>query len=85
MKNSGLATISSLNSNNLKDEINSFKNKFENKSQYFICEQDIVGLTMSKYLDVIENFISSNFRKFKSNFLIKSYVCSTMINHCILS
>ena len=73
MKNSILATISSLNSNNLKNEINSFKNKFENKSQYFICEQDIVGLTMNKYLDIIENFISSNFRKFKNNFLIKIY------------
>ena len=73
MKNSNLATISSLNSNNLKDEINSFKNKFENKSQYFICEQDIVGLTMNKYLDIIENLVSSNFKKFKNNFLIKIY------------
>jgi hypothetical protein len=73
MKNSSSDIISSLNSNNLKDEINSFKNKFVNKSQYFICEQDIVGLTMNKYLDIIENFISSNFRKFKNNFLIKIY------------
>ena len=73
MKNSSLANISILNSTNLKDEINSFKNKFENKSQYFICEQDIVGLTMNKYLDILENFISSNFRKFKNNFLIKIY------------
>jgi hypothetical protein len=73
MKNSSSDTISSLNSNNLKDEINSFKNKFVNKSQYFICEQDIVGLTMNKYLDIIENFISSNFKKFKNNFLIKIY------------
>ena len=62
MKNSSLTTISSLNSNNLKDEINSFKNKFENKSQYFLCEQDIVGLTMNKYLDIIENFVSSNLK-----------------------
>mgnify|MGYP001224420333 FL=1 len=73
MNNSNLANISSLNSDNLKDEINSFKNKFVNKSQYFICEQDIVGLTMNKYLNIIENFISSNFRKFKNNFLIKIY------------
>jgi hypothetical protein len=28
---------------------------------------------MNKYLDIIENFISSNFRKFKNNFLIKIY------------
>ena len=73
MKNSSLANISNLNSDNLKDEINSFKNKFENKSQYFICEQDIVGLTMNKYLNIIENFILSNLRKFKKNFIIKIY------------
>ena len=73
MKNSSLTTISSLNSNNLKDEINSFKNKFENKSQYFLCEQDIVGLTMNKYLDIIENFVSSNLKKLKNNFVIKIY------------
>ena len=73
MNNSNLANISNLNSDNLKDEINSFKNKFVNKSQYFICEQDIVGLTMNKYLDIIENFISLNLRKFKNNFVIKIY------------
>ena len=73
MNNSNFTNISPLNSDNLKDEINSFKNKFENKSQYFICEQDIVGLTMNKYLDILENFISSNFRKFKKNFIIKVY------------
>ena len=28
---------------------------------------------MNKYLDIIENFISSNFRKFKKNFIIKIY------------
>ena len=65
MNNSNFANISPLNSNNLKDKINSFKNKYVNKSQYFICEQDMVGLTMNKYLNIIENFISSNFRKFK--------------------
>lgn len=73
MKKPSLANISTLNSDNLKDEINSFKNKFVNKSQYFICEQDIVGLTMNKYLEIIENFVSSNLRKFKNNFVIKIY------------
>ena len=28
---------------------------------------------MNKYLNIIENFISSNLRKFKNNFLIKIY------------
>ena len=73
MKNYSLANISNLNSDNLKDEINSFKNKFINKSQYFICEQDMIGLTMNKYLDIVENFISLNLRKFKKNFIIKIY------------
>lgn len=73
MNNSNFANISPLNSDNLKDEINSFKNKFVNKSQYFICEQDIVGLTMNKYLNIIGNFVSSNFRKFKNNFVIKIF------------
>ena len=73
MNNSNFANISPLNSDNLKNEINSFKNKFVNKSQYFICEQDIVGLIMNKYLDIIENFISTNFKKFKNNFVIKIY------------
>jgi len=73
MKNSSLTNKSNSNSSNLKEEINSFKNNFINKSQYFICEQDIVGLVMSKYLNIIENFISSNFRKFKKNFIIKIY------------
>ena len=73
MKNSSLTNKLNSNSDNLKEEINSFKNRFENKSQYFICEQDIVGLAMNKYLNIIENFISSNFRKFKNNFLLKIY------------
>ena len=34
MKNINLTNISHLDSDNLKDEINSFKNKFVNKSQY---------------------------------------------------
>ena len=73
MKNSSLTNKLNSNSDNLKEEINSFKNRFENKSQYFICEQDIVGLAMNKYLNIIENFISSNFRKFKNNFVIKIF------------
>ena len=73
MNNFNFVNILPINSDNLKDEINSFKNKFVNKSQYFICEQDIVGFTMNKYLDIIENFVSSNLRKFKNNFLIKIY------------
>jgi len=63
----------SLKSDNLKQEINNFKNKFLNKSEYFVCEQDIVGLVMSKYLDIFQNFFLNNLKKLKNNFLIKIY------------
>ena len=33
----------------------------------------MIGLTMNKYLDIVENFISLNLRKFKKNFIIKIY------------
>ena len=63
----------SLKSDSLKQEINNFKNKFLNKSEYFICEQDIVGLIMNKYLDIFKNFFLKNLKKFKNNFLVKIY------------
>jgi hypothetical protein len=62
-----------LNSTDLHNKIDNFKNKFLNKTEYFVLEQDIVGSIMIKYLDIIENFISSNLRKFKKNFIIKIY------------
>ena len=63
----------SLKSDNLKQEINNFKNKFLNKSEYFVCEQDIVGLVMNKYLDIFQNFFLNNLKKLKNNFLVKTY------------
>ena len=62
-----------LKSNNLQNKIDSFKNKFLNKTEYFICEQDMVGVAISKFIQILENFISSNFKKFKNNFIIKIY------------
>lgn len=64
---------SNLKSDNLQYKIDSFKNNFFNKTEYFICEQDIVGITMSKYLEIIKFFFKSNFKKFKNNFIIKIY------------
>tara|TARA_B100001057_G_scaffold117464_1_gene116074 strand:- start:841 stop:1584 length:744 start_codon:yes stop_codon:yes gene_type:complete len=63
----------SLKSDNLKQEINNFKNKFLNKSEYFLCEQDIVGLVMNKYLDIFQNFFLNNIKKLKNNFFVKIY------------
>jgi len=73
MKNNYNINKSSLKSDNLKQEINNFKNKFLNKSEYFVCEQDIVGLVMNKYLDIFQNLFLNNLKKFKNNFLVKIY------------
>ena len=73
MKNNYNIIKSSLKSDNLKQEINNFKNKFLNKSEYFVCEQDIVGLVMNKYLDILQKFFFNNFKKLKNNFLVKIY------------
>ena len=73
MKNKNNINKSSLKSDNLKQEINNFKNKFLNKSEYFVCEQDIVGLVMNKYLDIFTNFFLNNLKKLKNNFLVKIY------------
>ena len=73
MKNNDNIIKPSLRSDNLKQEINNFKNKFLNKSEYFVCEQDIVGLVMNKYLDIFQNFFLNNLNKFKNNFLVKIY------------
>lgn len=73
MKNNYNIIKSSLKSDNLKQEINNFKSKFLNKSEYFICEQDIVGLVMNKYLDILQKFFFNNFKKLKNNFLVKIY------------
>ena len=56
MKNNNNINKPSLKSDNLKQEINNFKINFLNKSEYFVCEQDIIGLVMNKYLDIFQNF-----------------------------
>ena len=73
MKNNNNIKNPSIKSDNLKQEINNFKNKFLNKSEYFVCEQDIVGLVMNKYLDIFQNFFLNNLKKLKNNFLVKTY------------
>jgi hypothetical protein len=73
MENNNNIIKQNLKSDNLKQEINNFKNKFLNKSEYFVCEQDIVGLVMNKYLDIFQNFFFENLKKLKNNFLIKIY------------
>ena len=73
MKNNYNVSKPGLKSENLRQEINNFKNKFLNKSEYFVCEQDIVGIVMNKYLDIFQNFFLFNLKKLKNNFLLKIY------------
>ena len=44
-----------LKSNNLQNKIDSFKNKFLNKTEYFICEQDMVGVAISKFIQCVKH------------------------------
>tara|TARA_Y100000389_G_scaffold195720_1_gene227557 strand:- start:1802 stop:2554 length:753 start_codon:yes stop_codon:yes gene_type:complete len=62
-----------ISSNDLKMDIDNFKNKFLNKSGYFTCEKDMIGILMSKSVDIFKNFILTNFKKFKNNFIIRVY------------
>ena len=73
MKNLIVNLDSNLKSKDLHHKIDIFKNKFFNKNQYFILEQDMIGITMTKYLSTLENFILLSYKKFKKNFLIKIY------------
>ena len=61
------------NSDDLQIRINNFKNNFFKKQKYFTCKQDIVGVIMSKYINTLENLITSNFKKFKNNFVIRIF------------
>ena len=73
MKKSKNSNKPYLKSDILRQEIYNFKSKFLNKSEYFVCEQDIVGLVMTKYLDLFQNFFLNNLKKLKNNFLVKIY------------
>jgi len=72
MKNHRIYNNSNIQSDNLKYKIDDFKSKFYNKSEYFICEQDIIGITIGKYLNNMKNFSLSSLKKIK-NLIIKIY------------
>ena len=59
-----------LNSNNLKLDIVNFKTRFLSKSEFFTCEQDIIGILMSKNIQIFKKFILLNFKKLKNVFII---------------
>ena len=46
-----------IESQNLERKINLLRSKLDNKQGYFICEQDIVGVKIEKYLNSIIIFL----------------------------
>ena len=72
MKNYRIDKNSNSQSDNLKYKIDNFKSKFYNKSEYFICEHDIIGITIDKYLNNMKNLSILSLKKTK-NLIIKIY------------
>jgi len=72
MKNQRINKNSNLQSDNLKYKIDNFKSKFYSKSDYFICEHDIIGIMIDKYLNNMQNFSIASLKKIK-NLIIKIY------------
>ena len=72
MKNQKIDKNSNFQSDNLKYKIDNFKSKFYSKSEYFICEHDIIGIKIDKYLNNMQNFSISSLKKIK-NLIIKIY------------
>ena len=58
---------------NLERKINLLRSKLDNKQGYFICEQDIVGVKIEKYLNSIMMIFKNIIRIIKKNFFIKFY------------
>jgi len=72
MKNQRIDNNSNIQSDNLKYKIDNFKSKFYSKSEYFICEHNIIGIMIDKYLNNMQNFSISSLKKIK-NLIIKIY------------
>ena len=72
MKNQRIDKNSNFQSDNLKYRIDNFKSKFYSKSEYFICEHDIIGIKIDKHLNNMQNFSISSLKKIK-NLIIKIY------------
>jgi predicted nuclease with TOPRIM domain len=72
MKNQRINNNSNIQSDNLKYKIDNFKSKFYSKSEYFICEHDIIGIMIDKYLNNMLNFSISSLKQIK-NLIIKIY------------
>ena len=66
MKNQRINNNSNIQSDNLKYKIDNFKSKFYSKSEYFICEHDIIGIMIDKYLNNMLNFSISSLKQIKN-------------------
>ena len=58
---------------NLERKINLLRSIIDNKQDYFLCEQDIVGVKIEKYFNLIIMLFKNILRSIKNNFIIKFY------------
>ena len=58
---------------NLERKINLLRSRIDNKQDYFVCEQDIVGVKIEKYFNLIIMLFKNILRSIKNNFIIKFY------------
>ena len=71
MKIDNLNQNHSIESQDLERKINLLRSKLDNNQAYFICEQDIIGLKIEKYLNLIIMIFTKFFLQKMEIFLIK--------------
>ena len=73
MKIDNLNQNHSIESQDLERKINLLRSKLDNNQAYFICEQDIIGVKIEKYLNSIIMIFKYILKIIKNNFFIKFY------------
>ena len=63
----------SIESKDLDRKIKLLRSRLDNKQDYFICEQDIVGIKIEKYFNSIIMLFKNILKSIKNNFIIKFY------------
>jgi len=63
----------SIESQDLDRKIKLLRSRLDNKQDYFICEQDIVGIKIEKYFNSIIMLFKNILKSIKNNFIIKFY------------
>ena len=63
----------SIESQDLDRKIKLLRSRLDNKQDYFVCEQDIVGIKIEKYFNSIIMLFKNILKSIKNNFIIKFY------------